>query len=122
MNIISKVSTGKASLFTTYWFIFFPIAFVIKLADEAGAGGEQLLLILLMPFLWSLYGVWRCAFNVRHLIWGYVARGLIVVNVLVLFAVFFASMVNEIANPQPANAQDVQQRLVVHTERAGISL
>jgi hypothetical protein len=110
MNIISKVSTGKASLFTTYWFIFFPIAFVIKLADKAGAGGEQLLLILLIPFLWSLYGVWRCAFNVRHLIWGYVARGLIVVNVLLVFAAFFASMVNEIAKPQPGKAEDVRQQ------------
>jgi|SRR5688572_23794521 hypothetical protein len=110
MNIISKVSTGKASLFTTYWFFFFPIAFVIKLADKAGAGGEQLLLILLIPFLWSLYGVWRCAFNVRHLIWGYVARGLIVVNVLLFFAVFFASMANEIAKPQPAKAEDVRQQ------------
>ena len=106
MNIISKASTGKASLFTTYWLIFFPIAFVIKLADEAGTAGEQLLLILLIPFLWSLYGVWRCAFNVRHLIWGYVARGLIVVNVLLFFAVFFASMANEIAKPQPAKAED----------------
>jgi hypothetical protein len=110
MNIISKVSTGKASLFTTYWFIFFPIAFVIKLADEAGTGGQQLLLILLIPFLWSLYGVWRCAFNVRHLIWGYVARGLILVNVLLVFAVFFASMANEITKPHPAKSEDVRQQ------------
>lgn len=109
MNIISKVSTGKASLFTTYWFIFFPIAFMIKLADKAGAGGEQLLLILLIPFLWSLYGVWRCAFNVRHSIWGYITRGLVIVNVLIFFAVFFGSMANEIRKPQPANAEDVWQ-------------
>ena len=109
MNIISKVSTGKASLFTTYWFIFFPIAVMIKLADRAGAGGEQLLLILLIPFLWSLYGVWRCAFNVRHLIWGYITRGLVIVNVLIFFAVFFTSMVNEIRKPQPAKAEDVWQ-------------
>jgi len=109
MNIISRVSTGKASLFTTYWFIFFPIAVMIKLADGAGAGGEQLLLILLIPFLWSLYGVWRCAFNVRHLIWGYITRGLVIVNVLIFFAVFFTSMVNEIRKPQPAKAEDVWQ-------------
>ena len=110
MNIISKVSTGNASLFTTYWFIFFPIAFGIKLADKAGAGGEQLLLILLIPFLWSLYGVWRCAFNVRHSIWGYITRGLVIVNVLIFFAVFFASMVNEIRRPQPAKTEDVRQQ------------
>ena len=109
MNIISKVSTGKASLFTTYWFICFPIGFVINLADKAGAGGEQLLLILLIPFLWSLYGVWRCAFNVRHSIWGYITRGLVIVNVLIFFAVFFGSMVNEIRKPQPAKAEDVWQ-------------
>ena len=109
MNIISKVSTGKASLFTTYWFIFFPIAFMIKLADKAGAGGEQLLLILLIPFLWSLYGVWRCAFNVRHSIWGYITRGLVIANVLIFFAVFFASMANEIRRPQPAEAEEVWQ-------------
>jgi hypothetical protein len=110
MNIISKVSTGKASLFTTYWLIFFPIAFVIKLADKAGAGGEQLLVILLIPFLWSLYGVWRCAFNVRHSMWGYLARGLMIVNVVIFFAVFFASMVNAIGKPQPAKAEDVRQQ------------
>jgi hypothetical protein len=109
MNIISKVSTGKASLFTTYWFIFFPIAFMIKLADKAGAGGEQLLLILLIPFLWSLYGVWRCAFNVRHSIWGYITRGLVIVNVLIFFAVFLASMGTEIRKPQPAKTEDVWQ-------------
>src|SRR5688572_33175342 len=110
MNIISKVSTGKASLFTTYWFIFFPFAFVIKLADKAGAGGEQLLLILPIPFLWSLYGVWRCAFNVRHSIWGYMARGLMIANVVIFFAVFFASMANEIRKPQPTKTEDVLQR------------
>ena len=109
MNIIAKVSTGKASLFTTYWFIFFPIAFMIKLADKGGAGGEHLLLILLIPFLWSLYGVWRCAFNVRHSMWGYIARGLMIVNVLIFFAVFFASMANEMSKPQPAKAEDVRQ-------------
>jgi hypothetical protein len=110
MNIISKVSTGKANLFKTYWFIFFPIAFAIKLADKAGAGGEQLLLILLIPFLWSLFGVWRCAFNVRHITWGYVARGLIVLNVLIFFAVFFISIANEMAKSQPAHAEDVRQQ------------
>lgn len=109
MNIISKVSTGKASLFTSYWLIFFPIAFVIKLADKAGAGGEQLLLILLIPFLWSLYGVWRCAFNVRHSMWGYIARGLMIVNVVIFFAVFFASMVSAMREPEPAKAEDLWQ-------------
>jgi hypothetical protein len=82
---------------------------MIKLADKAGAGGEQLLLILLIPFLWSLYGVWRCAFNVRHSIWGYITRGLVIVNVLIFFAVFFASMVTEIRKPQPAKTEDVWQ-------------
>lgn len=99
MNIISKVTAGKASLFTTYWFICFPIGFAIKLAEKAGA--EQLLLMLLIPFGWSLYGVWRCAFNVRYRIWGHFARGLMIINVVIIFAVFFASMANEIRN-QPA--------------------
>ncbi len=66
MNMISKVSTGKASLFSSYWLICFPIGFLINLADKSDVGGEQLLLMLLIPFLWSLYGVWRCAFNVRY--------------------------------------------------------
>jgi hypothetical protein len=34
MNIIRKVSTGKASLFSTYWFICFPIGFVINLPTK----------------------------------------------------------------------------------------
>ena len=38
MNIISKVSTGKASLFTSYWLICFPIGFLINLADKTGEG------------------------------------------------------------------------------------
>jgi hypothetical protein len=100
MNMIAKVSTGKASLMTSYWLICFPIGFVVNLADKAGAGGEQLLLMLLIPFLWSLYGVWRCAFNVRYRVWGYLARGLMIVNVLIVFVAFFASFANEIRKPQ----------------------
>ena len=110
MNFISKVSTGKASLFTSYWFIFLPMAFVINLADKAGAGGEQVLIVLLIPFLWSLYGVWRCAFNVRHLIWGYIARGLVIVNVLMVFVAFFISFANEVWKPQAADFEDIRQR------------
>jgi hypothetical protein len=118
MNIISKVTTGKASLFTSYWFICFPIGFVINLADKAGAGGEQLLLILLIPFLWSLYAVWRCAFNVRYLLWGYIARGLMIVNVLLVFIAFLVSFANEIRKPQAAKGfEDVwQQRASVTSE------
>jgi hypothetical protein len=100
MNMISKVSTGKASLFSSYWLICFPLGFLINLADKSGVGGEQLLLMLLIPFLWSLYGVWRCAFNVRYVVWGYIARGLIIVNVLIVFVAFFASFANEIRKPQ----------------------
>jgi hypothetical protein len=110
MSFISKVSTGKASLFTSYWFIFFPTAFMINLADKAGARGEQVLIILLIPFLWSLYGVWRCAFNVRHLIWGYIARGLVIVNLLIIFVAFFISFANEILKPQAADFEDVRQQ------------
>ena len=110
MNFISKVSTGKASLFTSYWFIFLPTAFMINLADKAGPRGEQVLIILLIPFLWSLYGVWRCAFNVRHLIWGYIARGLVIVNVLIIFVAFFISFANEIRTPQAADFEDVRQQ------------
>jgi hypothetical protein len=100
MNHIRKVSTGKASLFSTYWFICFPIGFLINLADKAGAGGEQVLLILLIPFLWSLYGVWTCAFNVRYRIWGHIARALMIVNVLLVFVAFFASFASEMRKPQ----------------------
>lgn len=110
MNFISKVSTGKASLFTSYWFIFLPTAFMINLADKAGARGEQVLIILLIPFLWSLYGVWRCAFNVRHLIWGYVARGLVIINVLIIFVAFFISFANEIRKPQAADFEALRQQ------------
>jgi hypothetical protein len=42
--------------------------------------------------------------------WGYIARGLMIVNVVIFFAVFFASMVNAIGKPQPAKAEDVRQQ------------
>jgi hypothetical protein len=112
MNIIRKVSSGKASLSSTYWFICFPIGFVINLADKTGAGGEQVLLILLIPFLWSLYGVWRCAFNVRYRIWGHIARTLMIVNVLLVFVAFFASFASEMRKPQATPAASLDQRHV----------
>ena len=55
MNIISKISAGKASLFTAYRLICFPLGVVINLADKAGGRGDQLFLLLLVPFLWWLY-------------------------------------------------------------------
>ncbi len=34
------------------------------------------------------------------IVWGYIARGLIIVNVLIVFVAFFASFANEIRKPQ----------------------
>ena len=100
MNIISKISAGKASLFTAFCLICFPLGVVINLADKAGGRGDQLFLLLLIPFLWSLYGVWKCAFNVRYRSLGYVSRGVIVANGLIFLAVFVATFANEIRQPQ----------------------
>jgi hypothetical protein len=96
MNMISKVSSGKASLFTTYWLICFPIGLAINLTDKTTAPGQDLFLILLIPFLWSLYGVWKCAFNVRCQVWGYITRGIMIVNVLIFVLGFFAGFANEL--------------------------
>ena len=116
MNIISKISAGKASLFTAYWFICFPLGVVINLADKAGGRGDQLFLILLIPFLWSLYGVWKCAFNVRYRSLGYITRAVMVANVIVFFAVFFASFAQEIRKSQPANSTIPVYRSVTVTQ------
>jgi hypothetical protein len=120
MNFISKVSSGKASLFSSYWFICFPIGLVINLVDKTGGQGEQLFLVLLIPFLWSLYGVWKCAFNVRYVLWGYITRGVLIANVLVFLLGFFSGFATEIRKPDavkstmPAhrlNGADVMQSL-----------
>ena len=104
MNLISKISSGKASLFTTYWLICFPIGLAINLTDKTAARGQDLFLILLIPFLWSLYGVWKCAFNVRCHVWGYITRGLMIVNVFIFVLGFFAGFVNELRTTEASKS------------------
>ncbi len=105
MNMISRISSGKASLFTTYWLICFPIGLAINLPDKTGARGQDLFLILLIPFLWSLYGVWKCAFNVRCQAWGYITRGLMMVNVFIFVLGFFAGFANELGKTQASKSR-----------------
>jgi hypothetical protein len=54
--------------------------FGLNAADSAGVRAVGIALSLLIVFLglayyaWAIVSLWRCAFNVRRHLWGYLAR------------------------------------------------
>jgi len=41
-----------------------------------------LLTVLLTYLVWSLVSIWRCAFNTKWLGWGYIARTIVILEVI----------------------------------------
>ena len=90
-NLVLRVWRGDERLWKVYWLVAilggWAFAILVGSMVRTGFLYDLLGLALLVIFAgYSGVGVWRCAFNVRKVIWGYAARTIIAVS-LVYFAV-----------------------------------
>lgn len=96
MQIISRAWRGEEKLWKVFWLLLVPGDIVLGMLDRVVQGhgiiAEQASNAVFYAYtIWVLTSCWRCAFNVRQKLWGYVARAmaaiLLVLTVLSLFAI-----------------------------------
>jgi hypothetical protein len=90
-NLVLRIWRGEERLWKVYWLVAmlggWALATLVGAMVRTGFLYDLLGLALLVVFAsFSGVGVWRCAFNVRKVIWGYAARTIIAVS-LVYFVV-----------------------------------
>jgi len=77
---------GKARLYRAFWFVgILPSVSFNFLYALAGDNLVLIGVISLFSVPWTFFAlvsIWRCAWNVGWLGWGYVARILVVVNII----------------------------------------
>jgi hypothetical protein len=78
---------GEASLVSAYWFVgvlggfLFSVLFYMFLETPI----IDLVFIAWVPyFIFALVSIWRCAWNAKRKVWGYIARLIVIVNALYL--------------------------------------
>ncbi len=103
MNFIGAWTYGEERLWKPFWLgglvggIIWSI--IIAIAELGGVYVTLLFQILYLIYsIWILVCVWRCAFNVDWVGWGYIARALTILSVvswaaLIVFAVFVIATV-----------------------------
>ena len=85
MSFIGRAWRGQEKLRKVYWYGIlarFILSFIVGVATASlGPDGLGIQLLILAPFyLFFVICVWRCAFNARWKIWGYILRTLIVLS------------------------------------------
>ena len=95
---ILSVLRGSLPLWQAFWFLWLLGGCVILVLTELIQHVVWAVFhyrvqdtMIVGPFLvYCWIAVWRSAFNVRRRHWGYLARSLVIVNVLAFFFVLFA--------------------------------
>ncbi len=92
LKALRKVWDGQEKLYLAFWgyyirgqlLLLFPaLLFALVFVRFKYAGLLIGLSLLLAWFIWSSIGVWRCAFNVKRKVWGYLARVYVLVQLYV---------------------------------------
>lgn len=76
---------GEASLASAYWLIGVLGGMVFSLLSIMLASSSAILLVFIawIPYsIFALVSIWRCAWNSSWRGWGYLARSVVVVNIL----------------------------------------
>jgi len=82
--------SGEASLLSAYWGLGVGVSAIFLAIYLLLSRGQfaQLLLIVWIPYLVFAYvAIWQCANNTEWRVWGYVARGMVILGFLRIFQV-----------------------------------
>ncbi len=100
---ISAVWRGSLPLWQAFWFLWVVGGALVALLSDVVSRlvwivslGHVEITIIVGPFLvFCWVAVWRSAFKVRRKIWGYVARGLVVANVVATIVVIVRAIMSD---------------------------
>lgn len=95
-EIILKGWRGEERMWKVFWFYYVLFSFVIVIAympkfilESQGvalsvtvhaAYSLTLLIVLVAWLVWIVVSLWRCAFNNEWRVWGYLVRGMLIVQ------------------------------------------
>ena len=87
MNEIKAAWQGTAKLWKVFWLYNFLLGSALLYATDysakLGAVVEvTIYLVVLVWIIWVAVALWRCAFNAKWRIWGYLARGVVILTVV----------------------------------------
>jgi hypothetical protein len=86
-NLVLRIWRGEERLWKVYWLVAilggWALSTLIGAMVRTGFLNDLLGLAVLVIFAgYCGVGVWRCAFNVQRVIWGYAARTIIAVSLI----------------------------------------
>ena len=94
-SIISDVWNGRERLWAAFWIWHFALGIFLVLLGwslvlQVSAGyGFPMLIAVLLHAIWSLVGLWRCAYNTDYRWLGHAARAWVVIYVALIAHDFY---------------------------------
>ena len=98
-TILLSYWNGKQKLWKAFWLMGFVFQLVLGyflflllyLGTYIGLTWSIKIVIFLISniyTIWILVSIWNCAYNVKHKIKGYIARVIVVLNIILLFLIY----------------------------------
>ena len=98
-TVLLSYWNGKQKLWKAFWIMGFIFQFVLGyflflllyLGTYIGLTWSIKIVIFLISniyTIWILVSIWNCAYNVKHKIKGYIARVIVVLNIILLFLIY----------------------------------
>jgi hypothetical protein len=105
MGFISRSWKGNEDLWKVFWLYNLPASVLLFWLDsikgELSAGYSFIYFGKNILILWLIVSLWRCAFNARWALWGYLTRLYVLAPILLFLGYFFITL----SQPQfPATA------------------
>ncbi|MBN8542996.1 MAG: hypothetical protein J0M34_01895 [Alphaproteobacteria bacterium] len=118
-----QASSGQEKLWKVFWLWGFIGLFAVGVVTvllmiltemiSLGSVARILIsLIILVYFLWVVFAVWRCAFNVNWKIWGYLVRVYIVLQIVLMGVGIWKGVNLELQRPVSGYAVPEQSKSV----------
>jgi hypothetical protein len=90
MNYILNNFTGKNRLWEVFWLHNILLGGLITSATDSLLDSDSLVLLITVAWgVWVFAGLWQCAFNTKWKVFGYLARGIVVLGVVAIPLIFF---------------------------------
>ena len=98
-NLLLSYWNGKEKLWKAFWlmgfafqiFLLFFFIFIIYIGSLIGLSWSiqiTIFLISIIYTIWIYVSIWNCAYNVKNVFWGHIARFYIIFNILLIILIY----------------------------------